>query len=174
MELNNLLRPEKVKQQTKINKTRLADELFNAYQAEVLHQIYDKHENQALSIPIAYEGWLSGNWVYNTELSSLMDKMKSLDSDGVEKVAKKLFDLMEKLVGHLSSDMLKMGYTLLYRQAKDKTIDKKFIIQLSILFLIFVIGLAVSVTAPNFYESLIAGCETVVATILLVWWWTQS
>lgn len=96
MELNNLLRPEKVKQQTKINKTRLADELFNAYQANVLHQIYDKHENQALSIPIDYEGWLNGNWVYGTELSSLMDKMKSLDSDGVEKVAKKLFNLMEK------------------------------------------------------------------------------
>lgn len=37
MELNKLLRPEKVKQQTKINKTRLADELFNTYQAEVLH-----------------------------------------------------------------------------------------------------------------------------------------
>ena len=95
MELNNLLRPEKVKQQTKINKTRLADELFNAYQANVLHQIYDNHESQALCVPIDYEGWLRRTWVYHTELSSLMNRMKSLDPDGAETVAKKLFDLME-------------------------------------------------------------------------------
>lgn len=37
MELNKLLRPEKVKQQTKINKARLADELFNTYHTEVLY-----------------------------------------------------------------------------------------------------------------------------------------
>ena len=52
--------------------------------------------------------------------------------------------------------------------------DKKFIIQLSIFCLISVVGIAASNLIPNVYEAIIAACETIVAAVLLVWWWTQS
>lgn len=94
MELNNLLRPEAVAKQNEVDINRIEDQLFNVYQANLLHQIYDEHEADGLRLPVDQEGMAHGSWVYEDELQELIYRATRYDEDKPEIIATKLVHLL--------------------------------------------------------------------------------
>ena len=96
MELNNLLRPKAVAKQTTVDIDRMEDQLFSAYQQNLLHQIYDEHEARELRLPLDQEGMGHGNWIYEDELQELIWRATRYDRQKPKKIADKLVALLEK------------------------------------------------------------------------------
>ncbi len=95
MELNNLLRPKAVAKQTTVDINRIEDQLFNAYQQNLLHQIYDAHETQELRLPLDQEGMGHGIWIYEDELQKLIWRATRYDRQKPKEIADKLVALLE-------------------------------------------------------------------------------
>lgn len=95
MELNNLLRPKAVAKQTTLDINRIEDQLFNAYQQNLLHQIYDAHETQELRLPLDQEGMGHGIWIYEDELQELIWRATRYDRQKPKEIADKLVALLE-------------------------------------------------------------------------------
>ena len=96
MELNNLLRHKAVAKQTTVDINRIEDQLFNAYQQNLLHQIYDEHETQELRLPLDQEGMGHGIWIYEDELQELIWRATRYDEEKPEIIATKLVHLLTK------------------------------------------------------------------------------
>ena len=96
MELNNLLRPEAVAKQNEVDINRIEDQLFNVYQANLLHQIYDEHEADELRLPVSQEGMGHGSWIYEDELQELIYRATRYDEEKPEIIATKLVHLLTK------------------------------------------------------------------------------
>lgn len=96
MELNNLLRPDEVAKQDQVNINRIEDQLFNVYQVNLLHQIYDEHETEELCLPLDYEGLAHSMWVYEDELQELIYRATKYDPDKPAIIATKLKQLLTR------------------------------------------------------------------------------